>query len=329
MRETLVVGATGQVGIAVVRRLLAERRPVRALVRSSAAAERFRALGADISFGDLTQPQTLQTACRGMDVIVATANAAVPTRQTDTFQSVDRDGYRNLITAAAESGVKRFVYASVPLTKAQPPFIRCKRDVEALLASSGPEPVVFRADIFMDVAFAMMGSDLPVRGAEGATVLRPYRFAADHFARIRNSIETRRVAFVPGSGQQRHAFICVDDVAAFMAAAVSGGPPGFHTIGGPEALSFLDIAGIYERILNCRLRVRRMPAWIFRAAASIMGPFSASAANLMWLNYIGATEETPIDSTPVASAFGVRRTTAEEFLRSKAARSLSAVSSSV
>jgi hypothetical protein len=55
---------------------------------------------------------------------------------------------------------------------------------------------------------------------------------------------------IPGDGTARHTFICVDDVAGFLAAAAISGPSGIHAIGGPEALTFLDIVRLYERILG-------------------------------------------------------------------------------
>jgi hypothetical protein len=57
---------------------------------------------------------------------------------------------------------------------------------------------------------------------------------------------------------------------------------------------------------------------MFRVAASLIRPFSPWGANLMVLNYLGATEETMADHG-AAAAFGVRLTTAEAFLRAKAA----------
>jgi uncharacterized protein YbjT (DUF2867 family) len=168
----------------------------------------------------------------------------------------------------------------------------------------------------MDTAFPMMGSDIPLRGAEAATVQRPFGFSNRHFAKIRDSIEKKRTALIPGDGSKRHSFICVDDVASYLAAAACGGPSGIHAIGGPEALTFLEVAKIYERILGCPLHVQRTPAAVFRIMTTLLRPSAPAAANLMALNYIGTQEETVLDLAP-ARAFGVRLTSAEEFLRSR------------
>jgi len=107
-------------------------------------------------------------------------------------------------------------------------------------------------------------------------------------------------------------------VAEFLASAAFSGPSGAHSVFGPEALTFVDVVHLYERILGAGLRVQRTPAAVFRIAAPLIRPFSSAGANLMALNYIGATEETPADDG-AAAAFGVRLTTAEAFLRAKAA----------
>ena len=99
------------------------------------------------------------------------------------------------------------------------PLLRFKRETEAALAASRLESVIFRVDIFMDIAFAMMGSDLPLRGADCVTVLRPFAFAQRHFSRIRDSIEKKGVALIPGEGTTPHAFICIENTAEFLARA--------------------------------------------------------------------------------------------------------------
>jgi NADH dehydrogenase len=318
MAGILVIGATGQLGLATVHKLRSRGTRLRALVRSAEAAERFRSLGVEHVAGDLTDSASLDRACEGMNVVVATANAAVPTRPTDSFEAVERIGYRNLIKAAVKARMDRFVYTSAALTRYEhlSPLIRFKRETESSLAASGLETVVFRADVFMDVAFTMMGSTIPIRGAEGATVLRPCGFVASHLNRIKDDIEQRHMARIPGNGDTRHAFICVDNVAEYLATAAISGPSGTFDACGPEALTFLDVVRIYERILGVALRVQKTPPAVFRVAASVMRPFTPAGANLMALNYIACKEES-LPNPAASQRFGIRLTTAETFLRRK------------
>ena len=299
---------------------------MRALVRRPETSAQFQSLGIEPVSGDLTDPASLTRACAGITTVIATANAAMPTRRTDTFEAVERDGYRNLIQAATAARVRRFVYVSVPPSKYErlSPFLKFKRETEQTLIASGLDHVIFRPGIFMDVAFTMMGSTIPLRGCEGATVLRPFGFANRHFARIKDSIEQKHLALIAGDGMKRHAFICVDDVAKFLVSTTFAGPSGIHAIGGPEALTFLDIVRLYERILGTTLRVQHTPARVFRVAALLVRPFSPAGANLMCLNYLAATEETRADPA-AASVFGIQLTSAEAFLRGKSAMAASLV----
>jgi uncharacterized protein YbjT (DUF2867 family) len=311
--------------MAVIRKLQSRSVKIRALVRRSEDADRFKALGVESALGDLTQASSLDPACAGIDVVVATATAALPTRRADTIYRVDGQGYRNLIEAAVRAGVQRFVYASVPVMKGErlSTVFRCKRGTEQALASSSLDSVIFRADAFMDSHFAMMGSTIPLRGSESATVLRPFKFAQNYFSRIKNSVEQKHVAYVPGNGSVRHAFIALDDVASYFEAAVFGGPSGIHNIGGPEILTYLDVVRIYERIMGTSMRAQRTPAFIFRIACSVLRPFSPAGSNLMALNYLLATQDSSPDPN-AAAEFGVQLTSSETFLRRKSGIGMSA-----
>ena len=321
MDKILVVGATGQLGTAVVKKLTSKGAKVRAVIRNPTSAARFHSLGVETVIADLLQPESLAKACSGVSTVVATANAAVPTRATDTFEAVERDGYRSLIQAARNAGVRRFVYTSAPVSEHErlAPFLQYKRETERLLAASNMEYVIFRADVFMDVAFTMMGSSIPLRGSEAATVHRTFPFANRHFERIKNNIESKHIAMIPGTGTTRHAFICIDDVAKFLELGALGGPTGIYETGGPELLTFVDVARLYEKLLGVTLTLKRTPAWIFRVALSLMKPFTPAGANLMCLNYIAASEDSPTGGAKAIDTFQVEMTSAKAFLRSKIA----------
>lgn len=318
MSRILIVGATGQLGMAAAKLLLARGASVRALARSPESASRLQSLGAETVIGDLTQPESLASACDGVTVVIATANSAIPTRSTDNPATVEGTGYRNLLDAAEMAGVRRIIYTSVPHSPNahRAEFFRAKFETEHRIREGPFETVIFRCDVFMDVAFAMMGTEIPVRGADNATVGRSFGFSANHFARIRDSIERKRVAMIPGNGTTRHTFICIADVAQFLAAAATGGPPGIHEIGGPEALTYLDVVRLYETLLGYSLKVEKTPAWLFRGIASLMRPFHRAGSNLMQLNYVGAIDES-IAGPAAAKLYGIQLTSAAQFLREK------------
>lgn len=108
----LVIGATGDLGFDLVQRLLGHGHRVRAMVRSEDAERRLRDAGADSIRGDLKDRPSLDRACQGIECVVSTANS-VKRGGADTIQAVDRDGHRDLVDAAKQAGVRRFVFVSV------------------------------------------------------------------------------------------------------------------------------------------------------------------------------------------------------------------------
>jgi NADH dehydrogenase len=230
----LVVGATGVLGGLIVRRLLQEQHPVRALVRPGTSHRSLEQAGAEIVFGDLKQPDTISRACRGMAAIVTTANS-VSRSAPDTVNTVDLDGNATLIEAAAEEGVEQFLFVSVYGASAQSPapFIRAKAKTEEKLKASGVPFTILAPAAFMESWI-------------GGIVLGP--------------VKAGRPVTIVGSGQKRHSFVAVNDVAALAVAAV-GNPLALDRtlpFGGPEAHTFLDATEMCARILGRVIPVRHI-----------------------------------------------------------------------
>ncbi|MFP5319442.1 MAG: NAD-dependent epimerase/dehydratase family protein [Acidimicrobiia bacterium] len=118
----LVTGGSGVVGGAIVRRLVKEGgRPVRALARSDAAAEKVRALGAEPVRGDVAEVESLLPAVDGCEVVYHAAGvnqfcqkSSIPMRR------VNVTGSANVAQAAAMAGLRRMVYTSSAVTLGEP-----------------------------------------------------------------------------------------------------------------------------------------------------------------------------------------------------------------
>jgi uncharacterized protein YbjT (DUF2867 family) len=147
---TLVVGATGALGGVIARRLLAEGRSVRVLVRPGAAYQELEHEGAIVVVGDLRQPNTLAVACDGVDSVITTATAAG--RTDGDFESVDIRGTRALIDAAVSAAVKQFVFTSVAGARPDAPvaLARAKAASERALRDSGLAYTVLQPAAFME-----------------------------------------------------------------------------------------------------------------------------------------------------------------------------------
>src|SRR5262249_15114181 len=210
----LVVGSTGQVGFEVLRGLRQRGESVVAMLRPSTDSAAVAATGARIVRGDLHDPASLRRVCEGAERVVATANTIVPrSGERADFDSIAR-GYRELGRAARAAGVQRFVFISVPrefFARGAPEF-DAKARVEETLAAESLLLIVVRASLIMETWLPWLGSRLPLRGREHATLQRGSWVVRVGGAVLHHSLDRLGIAVLPGDGTARHAFIASDDV---------------------------------------------------------------------------------------------------------------------
>lgn len=111
--RVLLTGATGLLGNAIARLLVAEGRPVRALVRDPARAAALVPDSCELVAGDITDAASVLEAARDCDVVYHAAGLPEQwLRDPRDFDRVNVDGTRNVVAAARAVSARRFVYAS-------------------------------------------------------------------------------------------------------------------------------------------------------------------------------------------------------------------------
>jgi dihydroflavonol-4-reductase len=109
----LVTGATGFVGAAVARQLVAAGATVRALVRPGSDRRNVDGLRVELVEGDLTDRASLDRAVAGCEgVFHVAADYRLWVRDPEAMYRANVEGTRALLTAAADAGVQRIVYTS-------------------------------------------------------------------------------------------------------------------------------------------------------------------------------------------------------------------------
>ena len=111
--QALVTGGTGKVGHGVVLALLGRGDQVRALVRDPDRARGLLPQEVELVSGDVTEPQTLDGACAGCEVVFNAMGLPEQwLRNEDIFNRVNARGTEALVHAAGRSGVRRVVHTS-------------------------------------------------------------------------------------------------------------------------------------------------------------------------------------------------------------------------
>src|SRR2546430_10435099 len=139
----LLTGATGRVGSALLRRLVAGGSQVRCLVRDPRrlGAQRVRV---QIALGDLTDPPSFRNALRGVSTVVHLA-ASIRDQPRGSIEELNGIATWRMVEAAERSGVERFVFFSVldASTHHRARFFRAKALAEAALTSASVHSTVF------------------------------------------------------------------------------------------------------------------------------------------------------------------------------------------
>lgn len=108
----LVTGGTGFVGSHLIEALRAEGESVHALVRPGSDAGLIRRFGAVPVAGDLDVPESLVDVCRGCETVYHAAARVDIVGSDEDFHRTTVAGTQALVSAAAQAGIRRFVYVS-------------------------------------------------------------------------------------------------------------------------------------------------------------------------------------------------------------------------
>lgn len=288
--RVLVVGATGQLGGAIARKLIASGARVRALARNKDALSALSP-AAEIAPVDLRDVPKLTEACRGVEQIIATANNNMGKGPTSPSR-LDLAAYQNLCAAARNTGVRRLIYVSFKGVSQDAPvdIFRIKWYIEDAIRRSGVPHVMLRPTAFMDVWIDQI------------------------FAK---SIREKGVAMIFGDGNAVANYIAVDDVAEFAVKILSRPEVVNEAVeaGGPSNLSQNDLVTLIERRLKSSGKRRHVPVAMMRVLPPIIRPFNEVSARLMTLGLYSATESVPFPGWKnSADRFGVTPRTVETYV---------------
>ena len=248
----LVTGASGYLGSHITKCLVATGISVRGLVHNRLRAEteaRLENLKIEWVEGDVTKPETLITAMQGVTTIIHTVAIAIE-KGIHTFEEINYRGTVNVINAAKNTGVRRFINISQLGADPDLPYqlLASKGKAQEYVAASGLDWTAFRPSV----------------------IWGPEDEFANTFARL--------VALTPlifpliGDDNSRFQPVWVDDVAVCVLKALDD-PTTIgkeYELGGPEVLTLGEIERRTLRAVRARRLFIHFPMPLLRIAVTLM-----------------------------------------------------------
>jgi uncharacterized protein YbjT (DUF2867 family) len=288
----LLAGSTGVLGGAIATRLLDSGRRLRLLARDAGRVRAFAERGAEVAIGDLTDRTSVERAMAGITHVVTTANAFMNASRT-AVSAVDVDGNRALIDAARDVGVKQFVFTSawLPADYIRIDYFAAKRGTEEYLRSGGVPYTILRPSAFMETWAFVIGEPILKTGATQ----------------------------IFGDGRNPINFVAVDDVAAIAVLAL-GNPKAINAIVdvfGPENLTQLEVAAVFERIKGAPAKKRHLPVPMMKILPPLLKRFNPVLARQIDAGALMATVPHKVDPGHSRDAWNVPMTRLEDWARAR------------
>jgi NADH dehydrogenase len=293
----LLTGATGTIGLPLLRRLTAAGTPVRCLVRDPRrlGSQRVRV---QIALGDLADPFSFRHALRGVDTVVHLA-APIRDQPAGSIEELAGVAAWRLVRAAELAGVERFVFFSTLGASPRSParLMRAKALAEKALLESSLTSTVFAPSM----------------------VYSP----SDQFITLLERLSLLPVMPIVGQGGADFQPIWAEDVADCVMAVLPGGPMAGAAAGaryelaGPETLTYHEIVQCVLRSQRRRRPIVRVPVRtacrILKLTELLMGPAAFATwdeAELLEVPLItprgtADAEELGTQPKPLAAVLGV------------------------
>ncbi|MFW6000088.1 MAG: complex I NDUFA9 subunit family protein [Halorubrum sp.] len=282
--KVLVAGGTGFIGSYLCRALAAADHAVTALSRSPEETPE------DVTgvSGDVTDYDSIASAVDGHDAVVnlvALSPLFEPDGGNRMHDRIHRGGTKNLVRAAEDGGVERFVQLSA--LGADPngdtAYIRAKGQAEGIVRDSGLDWTIFRPSVVFGEGgeFVSFTKRLKEMFAPGVP-LYP----------------------LPGGGKTRFQPIHVEDLVPMIAAAVTEDEHAGETyeVGGPEVLTLRQVTDLVYEAERKGVTIVPLPMPLAKVGLSVLGAvpgFPMGADQYRSLKFDNTTADNDV------AAFGV------------------------
>ncbi|TMA13225.1 MAG: NAD-dependent epimerase/dehydratase family protein [Deltaproteobacteria bacterium] len=269
--KALVTGASGFIGSYLVKELRVNGHQVTAFCHPGSVTAHLRDPGVTIAAGDVTDPASLLSACKGQDWVFHAAAIVSGYGSWRRFKEVGVEGTKNVIDAAATSAVKRFVHISsivvygtrshgVPLTETMPFDENAERWNHYVRQKVLSEKLLWKAHR---------------EGRIQATAVRPSMALGprdDNVVRRAVSIVKSPLGAIIGAGENRVPCVVVEELAvAIVRAGSSETAIGkAYNLSGSYPITQMEFMRLHAVAAGLKPLTRRLPISVLMAFCTLM-----------------------------------------------------------
>jgi dihydroflavonol-4-reductase len=263
--HAFVTGASGFVGINLVRELLNQHWRVSILVRATSVLDDLRNLPVHVAHGDVSDFDSVEAAMpEAVDVVFhVAASTSIWSGNNDQQTRANVDGTRNIIRAALIRGATRMVHVSSFVVYGfQPGTIN--EDSPRLTNADWINYVSTKHQAEVMVHDAVKNDGLDAVILNPAHIMGPYD--RNNWARMLIMISRGKLPGVPsGAGS----FADVREIAKAAIQAFHHGKTGQNYLLGGTDAAFIDVVKIAGELMGQKVPGRATPAWLIRLIGRI------------------------------------------------------------
>ena len=288
----LVVGATGQLGREVCKRLSERDLKVKAMVRTTSKQEtidELNHLDIELFVGDLRDTSSYIDELFNVTTIISTLSSMPYSYEEgkNDIETVDKNGIMSLINVAENEGVNHFIYTSMSGNiNIKFPLSNAKRGIEKHLKKSSINSTILRPSYFTEVWLtSAVGFDV-----------------------------AKRKVNIYGNGDKPVSYISYKDVAKFITECFDR-PITFNRIfelGGPQRISQLDAVKIFEDNLNEQFKLQNVSVKTLQLQKE-------QSVDQMQKSFMGLMESIAqgdvIDMTETLRVFPIKLTSVSDYVK--------------
>jgi dihydroflavonol-4-reductase len=285
---TLVTGAAGFLGSHVTRQLVARGESVRVLMRPSSSNRAISDLSLEYVTGDLCDTNSLERAMKDIQrVFHVAADYRLWAKDPQQIYDSNLGGTKNLLTAAKNAGVEKFVYtgtvATVAVDRPQLPNESTQTTIEEMIGHYKRSKWMAEQEVLRAAQ-----DDLPVVVAMPTTPVGPWDWKPTPTGKIILDFLNGKM---PGYVETGLNFVGVEECAAGHLLVAERGEIGERYLLGAENLTLKQLLDTLARITGLAAPAMKIPHGVALSVAYIESAFS---------RLIGREPQIPVEGVKIA-----------------------------